>query len=241
MRLIFLLALLVASPCALADDSPRDPLALYRDVVATLGAAETFSVHVEKQYDVILLDGAMVQYSAALDALVRRAGAFHLNYGDDLSAREAWYDGSTLTLIDHLSKVYAQVEASGRVESMLLDVDERYGLELPLAPLLSTRIAGDFESKVQSSTYLGLHDAEGEPCHHVLYRGANVDLQVWVTTDDEPLLRKMLVTFWQIEGSPQQTLIFTEWNLKARAGRRAFKPKLPDGSIRTGFLAVRGE
>ena len=226
---------------ALAEQTVPDPISLYRDVRAPVEAATTFSVHVEKQFDVVRLDGAMVLYSGALDILAERGGALHLDYGDDLSAKELWYDGTTLTLVDHLHNVYVQVPAEGRVAEMLVDVDERHGLELPLAPLLSRSVADDFEDHVQSASYLGIHDAEGEPCHHVLYRGARVDLQVWITTGETPLLRKMVVTFWEIEGSPQQTLIFSDWNLKPRVRNRDFKAKIPDDAVRTEFLAVTEE
>ena len=198
---------------ALAEQAVPDPISLYRDVRAPVEAATTFSVHVEKQFDVVMLDGAMVLYSGALDILAERAGALHIDYGDDLSAKELWYDGTTLTLIDHLHNVYAQVPAEGRVATMLVELDERYGLQLPLSPLLSAGIADDFEDHVQSASYLGIHDAEGEPCHHVLFRGTSVDLQAWITIGEKPLLRKMVATFREIDGSPQQTLIFSDWNL----------------------------
>ena len=225
---------------ASAKEPVPDPIALYHDLAATVAAAGSFSVHIEKQFDVVMLDGAKVQYGGALDILVKREGGLHLDYGDDLSAKEVWYDGSTLTLMDHLSNVYAQVPAQGKVGDMLGDLNERYGLELPLAPLLSHTATSDFEAYLESATYLGLHDVAGELCHHVLYRGANADLQVWVTTDSEPLLKKLVVTFWQIEGAPQQALVFSDWNLNARTGSRSFKANIPDDAVRTEFLRRGG-
>jgi len=226
---------------ALAEQSVPNAISLYREVRAPIEATTKFSVHVEKQFDVVRFDGAMVLYSGALDILAERGGALHLDYGDDLSAKELWYDGTTLTLVDHLHNVYVQVPAEGRVAEMLVDVNERYGLEIPLAPLLSRSVANDFEDHVQSASYLGIHDAEGEPCHHVLYRGARVDLQAWITTGETPLLRKMVVTFWEIEGSPQQTLIFSDWNFKPRVRGRDFKAKIPDDAVQTEFLMLKEE
>jgi len=99
---VFILAPLHAS----ANEPPPDPIALYHDVIATIAASDSFSVHIEKQFDVVMLDGAKVQNG-----------------------------------------------------------------------------------------------------------GANADLQIWMTTDDEPLLKKLVVTFWQIEGEPQQALVFSDWDL----------------------------
>jgi hypothetical protein len=237
---LVLITLLMVPLGSTAAEPPSDPTALYRDVLAAVRAADAFSVHVEKQFDVVMPDGAKVQYSGALDILAKKEGALHMNYGDDVSAKELWYDGSSVTLIDHLSNVYAEVPAQGKVGAMLVDVNARYGLELPLAPLLS-RGPEDFADAVESTTYLGLHDAGGEPCHHMLYRGANVDLQAWITTGDAPLLRKMVVTFWQIQGAPQQALEFSDWNLRPRFSSRRFAPDIPEGAIRTEFLPLEGE
>ena len=70
----------------------------------------------------------------------------------------------------------------------------------------------------------------------MLFRGANIDLQAWYTTDDEPVLRKLVATFWQIEGAPQQSLVFTDWNLNAKTSRRSFEAKIPQNAVRTEFL-----
>jgi len=233
---LMFLVFLVAPLYVPASNLPPDPITLYRDLTATFSASDSVSVHVEKQFDVVMLDGAKIQYGGALDILVKREGGMHVDYGDDISAKEAWYDGSTLTLIDHLSNVYAQVPAEGEVGDMLVDLDERYGLDLPLAPLLDATVAREFETDLESATYLGLHNVEGEACHHVLYRGTNVDLQIWATTDDKPLLKKLVVTFWKVEGAPQKALVFSDWNLDAQTDNRSFKASIPDDAIQTEFL-----
>jgi hypothetical protein len=233
---LMFLAFLLAPLYAPASDLPPDPITLFRDLTSTFAASDSVSVHVEKQYDVVMLDGAKIQYGGALDILVKREGRLHVNYGDDISAKELWYDGSTLTLIDHLSNVYTQVPTKGEVGDMLVDLAERYGLDMPLAPLLEPSVAREFETYLESATYLGLHDIEGEACHHVLYRGANVDLQIWATTDETPLLRKLVVTFWKVEGAPQKVLVFSDWNLDAETDSQSFKASIPKDAIQTEFL-----
>ena len=235
-----LLAMFAVPLNTAADDTTPNPLDLYRSMNGHLASANTFSVQIEKQFDVVMLNGAKVLYGGALDLLVNREGGLHIDYGDDTSAKEAWYDGSTLTIMDHLENVYARIPAAGRVGDMVVDVNERFGLKLPLAPLMDFSKPDDFEAALQGATYLGLHDAAGEPCHHALYRGTNVDLQLWITTGDKPLLRKMVVTFWKIEGAPQQSLVFSDWNLKPEINPRSFKADIPDSAVRAEFLP-RGE
>ena len=64
-------------PCTfVAAQSQPDPIDIYRQAAARVAAATAMSFHVEKRYDVVLLDGAKVEYSGALDAFANSAGGF---------------------------------------------------------------------------------------------------------------------------------------------------------------------
>ena len=111
---------------------------------------------------------------------------------------------------------------------------------MPLAPLLKKDLIDNLEAHGQAS-YLGIHDAEGEPCHHLLFRGEKNDLQVWISTGEEILLRKLVVTFWDIEGAPQQSLTFSGWNLNAKIDADVFEAQVPEDALLIEFLPGRGE
>ena len=88
-------------PCAyVAAQSQPDPIDIYRQASARVTAATAMSFHVEKRFDVVLINVAKVEYSGALDAFADSTGGFFLDYGDDLSSRQAWYDGKKMTLFD---------------------------------------------------------------------------------------------------------------------------------------------
>jgi hypothetical protein len=230
---------LLASATASAEPT-LDPFDLVGLANARVADASSLSVHVEKRFDVVLSDGAKVEYSGALDVLVERPLGLFMDYGDDLSAKRVWYDGQAMTILDSLQNLYVTVAVEGTVAEALTQVAREYGAEIPLAPLLIKNLFEELESVLRAS-YLGIHDAEGEPCHHLLFRGEHADVQYWITTGDTPLMRKMVVTFWEIEGSPQQSLTFLDWNLEAEISPDVFKTKLPEGAVAIEFLPVGGE
>jgi hypothetical protein len=126
------------------------------------------------------------------------------------------------------------------VPEVLLSLEQQYGARLPLAPLLRGTVVDDVGAGVESSHYLGVHDANGVPSHHILLRSTEIDLQLWIEADDMPLLRKMIVTFNTIEGAPQQVLTFSNWDLSPRISRKTFQVKLPKGAIKTDFITRAG-
>ena len=99
-------------------------------------------------------DGAKVEYSGALDAFANSSGGFFLDYGDDLSSRQAWYDGKEMTLLDSINNLYAMTPASGSNAAALIQVSDEHGLEMPLAPFLKRKLTDDLEALGEAS-YLG--------------------------------------------------------------------------------------
>ena len=238
---LVVLAAIVLPVQTLAVEAAPDPHALFREATTRIESLQGFSVHIEKRFDVVAVDGAKVQYSGALDVVARPAGGLHIDYGDDLSSKEAWYDGATLTLMDHLHNAYVVVPVEGSNKEALAHVQQRYQVEMPLAPMLQRELAAKLEAATVTARYLGIHDAEGIPCHHLLFRGKESDLQVWIGTEDDPLLRKLVVTFRSIEGAPQQELVFSDWDLAAETGPETFRAEVPAGAIRTEFVPKAGE
>jgi hypothetical protein len=236
---VSLLGALLVSATASAEPI-LDPFKLVSLASDRLSGASSLSFHVEKRFDVVLSDGAKVEYSGALDVLATRAKGLFMDYGDDLSAKRVWYDGQSMTILDTLKNLYVTVPVDGTVAEALTRVARDYGVEMPLAPLLKKNLLEEMKSVVRAS-YLGIHDAEGEPCHHLLFRGEHVDMQIWITVGDEPLLRKLVVTFWDIEGSPQQSLTFLDWNLEADISANTFKAQLPEGAVAIEILPRGGE
>ena len=230
-----------ADPELLGPDTTINPQSVLQDMAEVLRSTEAFYVHVEKTFDQILRDSAKVQYSGAADMSIRQPDRLHIDYGDDLSAKEAWYDGEHFTILDHLHNVYAQVSAAPPIRNMLETLEDEYDVFLPLAGLLRPDPSTEYGEGAIAERYLGVHDADGWACHHLLFRGEQVDWQLWIDIGDEPLLRKVVVTYKQVEGSPQHESLLTDWELDPSFDDALFVPDLPDDAVRAEVLPKTGD
>jgi hypothetical protein len=230
-----------ADPQSVGVDTTMSPESLLEDMAGVLGSLEAFSVHMEKTFDEVLADGAKVQYSGAADLSMRRPDRFHVDYGDDLSAKEAWYDGEHFTLLDHLRNVYAQVPAAPPIRNVLETLEQDYDLFLPLAALLRPDPSKEYGDGAYLKRYLGIHDVDGWACHHLLFRGDQVDWQLWIDTGDEPLLRKVVVTYKQVEGAPQHVTLLSDWQLDPSIDDAQFLADLPDDAVHAEVLNKNGD
>ena len=82
---------------------------------------------------------------------------------------------------------------------------------------------------VVGSAYVGTTYVNGVECHHLAFREAEVDWQLWVKTGDEPLPMKYVISSKWVAGAPQYELRLRDWNTS---------PKIKDGQFT--FVAPKG-
>ena len=222
-----------------ASTTTVNPDNIVRGMASLLTSAQSITLHIEKSFDVVLEDGAKVQYSGAADIALRRPDRIYVIYGDDASAKELWYDGLTFTLFDLTHNVYGSVATAPHIDAALDQLSAEYGVHLPLAALFSADPYAKYVAGVQSKRYFGLHDVEGIPSHHFLFRGEHLDWQIWVEAGERPLPRKIVVTYKELEGSPQHSIVLTDWDLEAKLDDELFVAEVPEGAVMAEFMAIR--
>ncbi len=214
---------------------------LMRRMAQTLAGSQAFSVHVEKTFDDVLVTGPKLQYSGALDIEVRRPDRFNVSYGDDLSAKEVWYDGERLVVVDLRAGVYGELAAEPTIDATIDVVAEKYDVRLPLGELFSSDLYKTFSEGVDDRMYVGLHDVDGVPAHHVWFDSATTQYQFWIDSGEVPLPLKVVITYVDEPGEPQTTYVFSEWDLKADLPDDLFEPEIPEGAARASFLPRSGD
>ncbi|MDT8343826.1 MAG: DUF2092 domain-containing protein [Thermohalobaculum sp.] len=227
---------------AMAQSAPVPTVdELVKAMTDTLAGATSISFHVEKMFDDVLVTGEKIQYAGALDVAMRRPDRFHFSYGDDLSAKEAWYDGTQLLLLDLRAGVYGKLPAEATIDATLDVVAEKYDVRMPLAGLMSSDAYAVFTAKAVEQRYIGLHDVDGVAAHHIFFSDETVDWQLWIDAGEVPLPLKLVVTHADEPGEPQSIFLFTEWDLEADLPDDTFTPQIPEGAALAAFLPRQGE
>ncbi len=238
--LAFTLMLGVPAPRATAQDAVTVD-GLVKAMTDTLTGATSITLHVEKTFDDILVSGHKVQYSGAIDIALRRPDRLYVSYGDDFASREVWFDGTRFVLQDHTARVHGQLPAEGTVDATLDALAEKYAVVMPLAGLLGDDVQQRIDENLQFGLYIGLSDVEGVPAHHLLFSSDAADWQIWIDAGETPLLLKMVVTDTTEPSEPQQTFLFTDWNLAADLPESMFTPDIPEDSALATFLPKKGD
>ncbi len=242
-RCLLVLVLALATFPGRAEDAERAEPPYAREVLSAmsqhLAKADEFSYHAELEFDELLPGGPMVRLAGAIDVAVDRPGHLFLFYRGDWSRRVVWFQDGRLTLFDPTASLYTRVSGPKDIDGMMDKLEQDHGVIFPLGELAEADPELTIARDVDLTHYVGIHDVEGIPCHHVLLQRSDLDIQVFVQVEGEPLLRKLVLVYPDRPGSPQYTAWITEWSFEPPPAE-IFEEKLPDDVAAVEFLPLDG-
>ena len=208
---------------------PRAGEALMR-MSDALGGADSFSFTARNTADHALETGQIVQLHEERKVFVRRPSKLLVEAEGEAFQRSVLYDGRTLTVLDRSANEYAEAAVSGTIGDMLDYVADRYDLTVPLADLFFRNPYETLVAGVEKGSYIGLHEVDGHPCHHLAFRQPDLDWQIWIDAVGPPVPRKLVIVHTKEEGCPSYSAVMDHWNLKAELKDAAFELRIPAGA-----------
>jgi hypothetical protein len=234
-----LVAALALAPALVTAQQRANSREILRRASDTLKHAKRLSFHAELSFDEEPRPGLLVQLGGAVDIDLRRPNGLRVDYRDDGSAKTLWYDGSKLTLLDWANGVFATWDAPDTVDETMNRIEEKLGLSLPLADLIAPDPAGALLEGALRGTYLGIHDVEGIPCHHLAFLQDNVDWEIWIEDGKVPVPRKILIRYKERRGWPQYTALLMDWKIDPKLADDTFAAKVPKDAVEVEFIEAR--
>jgi hypothetical protein len=196
---------------------------------------QQFSLQVEVTEDVALTSGQRVQYGRSVEVSVRRPDRFRAESEGDTENRLLVYDGKTITLLDRSKNVYATITAPPEIDAALEHAVQSYNLRAPLADLIYTKSYEYLTEGVLSGFSMGLSKVQGVACHHLAFRGNDIDWQIWIEDSPTPVPRKFLITDKKTQWL-QFTALFTKWNTSPQLEEGRFTFVVPEKAEKIDIL-----
>ena len=219
------------TPAAAQPANPVDPAVIQalKDMGGHLQSLKRFSVSTDLTGERVLADGQKLQHSASAKLDVVSPNKLRARMVSPRSQREIVYDGKTVTLYAPEQKYYSTVEFSEPLGGLVTRIEERYGVEIPLADLFTWGTPAAPFDKIQSAMNAGQDIVGDDVCDHYAFRQGDFDWQIWITAGAKPLPRKLVITNRADEARPQSVSLM-DWNLKPGFKDSAFKFTPPKGS-----------
>jgi hypothetical protein len=156
----------------------------------------------------------------------------------DIVNQEFYYDGKTLTLYHKDRNYYATVEAPPTIDETIDFARQYLDVYAPGGDLIYKNAYSILTEDVISGFFVGMSVVGGVKCHHLAFRGNEVDWQIWIEEGDKPLPKKFIVTSKWMTGAPQFTVTIKSWNLSPKLTEDMFTFVPPKGAQKIDFIRL---
>ena len=227
-----------ASQAEKAPAPAPDPLQIAQKMCDFLQSQQQFTYKAEVATDEVYYGGKKIQYETDLEFFAHKPDQLRVNAVGDRVDKEFYIDGKTLTLYDKGHNVYGSLEVPPDLEGALEKAHKECGVRVSLSELASPKLWELVKSHIKHSLYVGESRIRGVLCQHLCFDGENVQWQWWVDAGAQPLLRKVVITYKKLDGSPQWTAYLSDWNFSPQLNANLFAFTPPPGAEKIKFLPV---
>jgi hypothetical protein len=236
MVLATILALGTAAAAKAAEETEARGLLL--NMAGALAQAPAFSVTVHSSYDAIQADGQRIEFAERRRILLQRPDRVRVETErSDGDRGMLLFDGRGITAFRAADNLYARVEKTGTVDEAVVYLVRDLQLTMPLARMFLTTFPQDLGKQLTEVSYVEENRLFDVPTDHLAARSADVDLQVWITQDEPPLPRRVVLTYKNAPGQPQFRADLFDWNLAPVVAADSFAFHPPVDAEHVPFLA----
>jgi len=231
-----LLMLIAVNPSSWADDQPavpaaeKDPRALkvLQDMGRFLRGLSHLHLNATSDTDQVLDSGQVVQFSYHTKLIATPPDKLRVTVEDGPYRKTLFYNGKRFVLFDQGQRYYASGDAPPTINDLLDDMNERYGVVLPLADLFRWDATTADEVGISSALYINDQEIDGQLCAHYAYRQPGVDWQLWVRLGPRPMPCQLVIVRQDAEGLPRHSVRY-HWLTDKPAPASAFEFVPPAG------------
>lgn len=213
---------------------------LLRKMSVYLAGLEQFSVQTDNTLEVVLKSGEKIQFDNPVNFSMRRPNKLRADRKGDIVQQEFYYDGKTLTLYMLDGNYYATVAAPPTIEETIDFARAVLDVYAPGGDLIYMNAYDVLMEDTLSGFYVGLSVVGGVRCHHLAFRGNEVDWQIWIEEGDRPLPKKFIITTKWMIGAPQFTMFVKTWTLSPNFTDDIFTFVPPKESQKIDFIRPTG-
>jgi hypothetical protein len=242
---IAVLSLVLAAASVCAQEEAEEPKIeswvekVIKDTGEYLSNAEEFSFHAKITFESVMPKGEKLQFTASQDVIVKRPDKVRSRYVGDLRKTDFWYDGENVTVFNADKNIYAVTKVPSNIDEAMDHVMEKYNLSVPIADLIYSEPHKIFMEKVETGYYVGLHQAGGVLCHHMAFQQENVDWQIWIEEGKRFLPKKFIIDYKTLPGSPQYTVVLSDWDFSTKISDSIFEFEAPEGAEEMEFFPIK--
>jgi hypothetical protein len=235
MRTIVLsVALIVSTAAPVHSQSTTDDpkaLTLLTRMADNIGALHSCSFRLETSHDEWDSEsGALVKLHNSHEVFLVGPDKMLVNTIGDIGQRGFWYDGKEAYSYWYGENNYGRVSAPPTIIEMIKSIHDAYGVDFPAADLLYPTFVDDLIAQSQRITFRKLVKVGDQQCFHIVAKGTEQDMELWIANDAATLPVKYLFRTREKGQVTEYEGTFTRWEMNPDLPPTLFRFTPPPGS-----------
>jgi hypothetical protein len=215
--LLVMTVMVMTAPVLSAEEQSSNPspaapeaMPILKKMSNFLAAAGRFSVTIHDGYDVVQQTGQKIEFGELRSVTVSRPDRLRIEVErSDGQKGSVIFDGKDITVYTADNNIYATASRPGTLDQAIKYALDYLKLRMPLALMLLSTLPTELDKLGVSADYVERTTITDVPCDHLAARTAGgVDFQVWVAQGNEPLPRRIVITYKKKPDNPNSGLIY---------------------------------
>jgi hypothetical protein len=199
----------------------------------------TFTAEIWREH--VTDSGQKLQFTREMEMHVKRPDRLHAEIKSPRTGRGFYYDGKSLTIVDRKRNLFSTVPMPATLDAALDQAQEEFGVDLPLIDFAISDPYRNATARVESGRYFGVSPVLGVDCDHLAFTQENIDWQLWVESGARPLIRKLVITHKNEEGSPEFIALITHWDITDPVSPSDFVFQQPAGAAQVQMRKIEAQ
>ena len=201
-----------------------------RRMSTTLARAPSLGFRLTVQRDGVLPNGQQVLLRTTAAIALQRPNRLVALAGSDRGNFRLSYDGQTAALIDLDANSFAQMSFSGGADALLVALEERFDVEIPIRDLLAADPYPALITPDTTGVVVGQTVIDGVICDHFALRSGPTDWQIWIEAGERALPRMLATVDRTLAERPRTLVALEDWALSPRLSPQVFRTQRPAGA-----------
>lgn len=219
--------------------SALEALQILKRSAEFVSQTKSFTMIASIGYDVVQESGQKIEFGGLRKATIRRPDRARVEFvrRDGLKG-SVNYDGQFISIVTDDEDAYAQIERPGGLGPAFQYLSDELDVPMPLRDFLAGNSAEILTDGIESAAYVEESVLGDQRYDHLAFRNDQVDFQVWIAQGDQPLPKRIVISYRHARGQPQFWAQFLEWDLSPDVPDSLFEFKPPEGAEKIPFLGL---
>lgn len=227
-----------AQPAAQCAIEPKAD-ALLRKMSTDLANMKAFRFNADHVMEVVTKQGEKIQSVAESTVWVQRPNQLRVDRRGPLGGATVYYDGSALSVYGKRDNLYATARAPDNLDATIDFARDQLSLDAPAADLLYSNPYAALTENAVSGRYVGIEPVGDRMCHHLAFRGNEIDWQLWVEEGPRALPCRFVIVSKHETGSPEYAVKISDWRQSPGFSPETFAFAPPPDAGKIDFVALK--